>query len=95
MDGNGDLKIWRLERYEDAEGRVVIQRNPLKDGKAEYFGHGTVRVNHEGGRSEVNLAFFIPAEGVREAFGGWKEAYEKAVQAFRADLNRPRLLVPK
>ena len=37
MSDNGENVTWRMETYEDDEGRVVIQRNPLRSGKAQYF----------------------------------------------------------
>lgn len=94
MNGNGDAKIWRTDRYEDAEGRVVIQRNPLKPGAAEYVGSGMVVLAYPEGKRNESIVFPIEADGVRAAFEAWGEAYKRAVEAFKADLNRPRIVVP-
>ena len=94
MSDNGERVIWRVDTYEDDEGRVVIQRNPLRPGDAQYFGRGMVMVASPQGRGQVGVTFRIEADGVRAAFEAWGESYAAAVEAMKADAARPRIVGP-
>jgi len=94
VSDNGENVIWRVETYEDDEGRVVIQRNPLRSGKAQYFGRGMVTVMSEAGRGQVGVTFRLDVDGVRAAFEAWGGGYAAAVEAMKSDAQKPRILGP-